>query len=80
MRKVSIDTLKKVRSRLSVCIELMHDEANASAKEEAIHAIAMIDNMIESEDQDARAELLLKLIGKILEKLPWLVSLMRDVD
>lgn len=80
MSYISIDTLIKVRGRLNACLDLMHDEANASAKEEVIHAIAAIDDIIESDVQTAKAELVYQLIGKIIEKLPWIVSVMRDLD
>ena len=80
MASLSKETLERVRDRLRVCLELMHDEANASAKEEVIHAIVMLDNLIESNDQKARAEVIYHLIGKIIEKLPWILSLMRDVE
>jgi len=79
MSYVKKDTLIKVRDRLCVCLDLMHDEANASAKEEVIHAIATIDKLIESEGHLRRAAVH-ELIGKIVEKLPWLLSVMRDLD
>ena len=80
MSYVSKDTLLKVRGQLNACLVLMHDEANASAKEEIIHAIAAIDDIIESDVRTAEAELVYQLIGKIIEKLPWIVSVMRDLD
>lgn len=79
MSYVAKDTLIKVRGRLCACLDLMHDEANASAKEEVIQAIATIDKLIESEDHLRRAAVY-ELVGKIIEKLPWLLSLMRDLD
>jgi len=58
----------------------MHDEANASAKEEVIHAIAVLDNLIESDERQAQAELVIQLVGKIIEKLPWIVSVMSEIN
>ena len=80
MASQSRETLKRVRDRLVVCLELMHDEANASAKEEVNHAIEVLDNLIDSEDHRSRGELVYELIGKIIKKLPWLLSVMRDID
>lgn len=80
MASISIETLIRVRGRLITCLDLMHDEANASARKEVIHAIAVLDNIIESDNRQAKAELIYRLIGKIIEKLPWIVSVMRDLD
>ena len=80
MASIGKETLVKVRARLIVCLDLMHDEANASAKEEVIHAIATLDDIIESDVRTAKAELIYQLIGKIIEKLPWIISTMRDLD
>ncbi len=80
MASISKKTLIRVRGRLSNCLDLMHDEANASAKEEVIHAIAVLDNLIESDDRQAEAELVIQLVGKIIEKLPWIVSVMSEID
>jgi hypothetical protein len=58
----------------------MHDEAKAGAKEEVIHAIAVLDNLIESDERQAQAELVIQLVGKIIEKLPWIVSVMSKIN
>lgn len=80
MASISKKTLIRVRGRLSNCLDLMHDEANASAKEEVIHAIAVLDNLIESDERQAQAELVIQLVGKIIEKLPWIVSVMSKIN
>ena len=80
MASISKKTLIRVRGRLCNCLDLMHDEANASAKEEVIHAIAVLDNLIESDDRQAEAELVIQLVGKIIEKLPLIVSVMSEID
>lgn len=80
MASIKKETLVKVRGKLKTCLDLMHDEANASAKEEVIHAIAKLDDIIESDVQPARAKLVYPLIEKIIEKLPWIISTMRDLD
>lgn len=80
MASISKKTLIRVRGRLRNCLDLMHDEANASAKEEVIHAIAVLDNLIESDERQAQAELVIQLVGKIIEKLPWIVSVMSEIN
>lgn len=80
MASISKKTLIRVRGQLRNCLDLMHDEANASAKEEVIHAIAVLDNLIESDERQAQAELVIQLVGKIIEKLPWIVSVMSEID
>ena len=74
------ETLRGIRGRLNACLVLMHDETDASAKEELIQAIAVLDDVLESDDQRANAKMIYQLIGKIIEKLPWIVSLMKDLE
>ena len=80
MASINTETLVKIRDRLITCLDMMHDEANASAKEEVIHAIAKLDDIIKSNVQTERAKLVYPLILRIIEKLPWIISTMRDLD
>ena len=80
MTSFNYETLVRFRGRLCACLDLMHDEANASAKEDLIHAIAVLDKIIESDDQRARTRLIYQLVGKIIEKLPWIVSVFKDLE
>ena len=80
MASISKETLIKVRDRLKICLDLMQDEANASAKEEVSRAIKILDDIIESEDRSAKAALVYQLIGKVIDKLPGIISAMRNLN
>ena len=74
------DTLLEVRGRLLRCLELMHKEANIGSKEELVEAIELLDTALESMDEGARTDQLIELVGKVIEKLPWIVSMFKDLD
>ena len=80
MTYIDKDTLLEVRGRLQRCLELMHKEANTSSKEELVEAIELLDAALESLDEGARVDQLMKLVGKAIEKLPWIVSILKELD
>ena len=73
-------TLLRIRDRLKTCLVLMHEEANASSIEEVRQAIALLDIALDSEDERTRTDRVIQLIGKVVEKLPWIASVLKDLD
>ena len=73
------DTLLRLRDTLHMCLDLMHDEAYADAKKEVVRAIEEIDKALASKGEKVSPEGLIELLGKIVDRLPWIVSLFKDL-
>jgi len=72
------ESLKKVLDILDGLKETMHDEANASVKNELELAISLVRECIESgEVRPDNKEKLLSAIGQILAALPSIVALLK---
>lgn len=74
------DTLLKIKDRLQRSLELMHKEANTGSQEELIEAIAILDDALDSIEEGDRPDRVIWLVGKVVEKLPWIVSLFKNLE
>ena len=72
---VSTASLKKVRTKLKRFLATNHIETDASLKKCLIEVIKDLDREIEKKDGQPDMYIVLRLAGKILDKLPWIVSL-----
>jgi len=80
MAIVSTETLIKVRDMLSAYRGRLHNEVDASTKEEIGRAIAELDDLIESDCSRHERRDVLWLLSKLIDKLPWIVRLMNHLE
>jgi len=69
------ESLKKIRTRLKRCLAEKHIGTDASLKKCLNEAIKDLDREIEKKEGQLDKYTVLRLVGKILDKLPWIVSL-----
>lgn len=70
MYTLNTDMLKGVREQLLVCRALMHDDPDAAAIIELEKVIAIIDGILESDEQVVSVVWMIELLEKVIKLLP----------
>ena len=70
MNTLNFEMLKVVRGQLDACSALMHDESDADAKREIEKAIAVIDEILELNQQDIHVGTILEILANVIDALP----------
>ena len=78
-KSVSKESLKKFRSKLKRLLVATHIRTDASLKKCLIDVIKDLDREIEKKEGQLDQYEILRLVGKILNKLPWIVSLLEKL-
>ena len=76
---LSDESLKKVRTKLKRCLAAKHIETDTSIKKCLIEVIKDLDREIKKKEGQLDQYQILRLVGKILNKLPWIVSLLEKL-
>ncbi len=73
------DSLKKVRRTLKICLAASHTGTDAKLTKCLNETIRDLDREIEKDKSQLDLYAALKLIGKTLDKLPWIVLLLEKL-
>lgn len=80
MNRDIYDSLLKVQDMLRQSLESKHKEAGTGSKDELIEAIRLLDEVLEAIERGSRTDNVIRLLGKVVEKLPWIAKILRELE
>jgi len=74
------DSLLEVQDKLRRSLESKHREADTGSKDELIEAIRLLEEVLEAIERGSRTDNVIRLLGKVVEKLPWIAKILKELE
>lgn len=72
---ISNESLKNIRMKLKRCLAAKHIQTDTSIKKVLLEAVEILNSEIEKKDSQLDVYKIFRLVGKILDKLPGIMTL-----